>query len=331
MDDFENKYFVRIPQNNDITKKIIVVPLSGQEENKDEHRGKIFITYLSQSTVILNFLINFLQFLKLSIMNYAISKYLWPIAERICVYCNIKKLLLFFTELIKLVSPPYKEKITLEDTTSDLETKINYIKSKQQRKGKLIENLNHVSLQNAKIDGRKNNQKTDETKDRNGNIDSETTYAVKENLEEENPSASNQKLIYNKESDTAKTTTVNTKNNLTANLLDILANYNIRIGDNLRNYDISLRENSRNSNNHDYIFIPVPIKLPARYNNANHLPVDPLLSVFLSNYGHYIPSLYGIHSGYNNLYGYLASNNIHNNKPSGSYKIFSDTDSFHWF
>lgn len=228
--------------------------------------------------------------------------------------------------MIKFISPPYKEKITLEDTTSNFKTQLNYFKSKQQRRAKLIENLNLVTSENTKIDGA-NYQKTKDTKDKNDIVDSTTTYAVKENLEEEKPSASTQKVFFSKGSETPKT--VNGKNNLTANLLDILANYNIRIGDNLRNYDISLRQNSRNSNNQDFIFVPVPIKLPVRYNNANHLPVDPLLAVFLSNYGHYVPSLYGIHSGYNNLYGYLASNNIHNNKPFGSYKIFSDTDSFH--
>ncbi|OWR47188.1 hypothetical protein KGM_211469 [Danaus plexippus plexippus] len=117
-----------------------------------------------------------------------------------------------------------------------------------------------------------------------------------------------------------------TSNNLTSNLFSILANYNIRTSDKLPNYALSLRPNSRNSDNHDFVYVHVPIKIPLRYNNANHLPLDPLLAVFLSNYGHYIPGLYGYPRGFSNLYGNLASNNIHNNKPFGSYKLFSDTD-----
>ncbi|CAG9579521.1 unnamed protein product [Danaus chrysippus] len=117
-----------------------------------------------------------------------------------------------------------------------------------------------------------------------------------------------------------------TSNNFTSNLFSILANYNIRTSDKLPNYALSLRQNSRNSDNHDFIYVYVPIKIPLRYNNANHLPLDPLLAVFLSNYGHYIPGLYGYTRGFSNLYGNLASNNIHNNKPFGSYKLFSDTD-----
>ncbi|CAH0723462.1 unnamed protein product, partial [Brenthis ino] len=117
-------------------------------------------------------------------------------------------------------------------------------------------------------------------------------------------------------------------NHLTKNLFSILANYNIRTSDKLPNYALSLRQNSRNSDQ-DFIYMQVPIKLPLRYNSPEHLPLDSLLAVFLSNYGYYLPGLYGFQRNYNNLYGYLASNNIHNNKPFGSYKIFSDTDSFH--
>ncbi|CAH2085137.1 unnamed protein product [Euphydryas editha] len=119
------------------------------------------------------------------------------------------------------------------------------------------------------------------------------------------------------------------QSNLTSKLFDILSNYNIRSGDKLPNYALSLRQNSRNSNNKDFIYMHVPIKIPFRYNSQNHYPIDPLLAVFLSNYGHYLPGLYGFQRSYSNLYGYLASNNIHNNNPSGSYKIFSDTDSSH--
>lgn len=119
------------------------------------------------------------------------------------------------------------------------------------------------------------------------------------------------------------------QNNLTSKLFDILSKYNIRSGDKLPNYALSLRQNSRNSNSKDFIYIQVPIKIPFRYNSQNHYPIDPVLAVFLSNYGHYLPGLYGFQRSYHNLYGYLASNNIHNNNPSGSYKIFSDTDSSH--
>lgn len=117
-------------------------------------------------------------------------------------------------------------------------------------------------------------------------------------------------------------------NHLTKNLFSILAKYNIRTSDKLPNYAISLRQNSRNSDQ-DFIYMQVPIKLPLRYNSPDHLPLDSLLAVFLSNYGYYLPGLYGFQRNYNNLYGYLASNNIHNNQPFGAYKIFSDTDSFH--
>lgn len=111
--------------------------------------------------------------------------------------------------------------------------------------------------------------------------------------------------------------------NLTSKFYKILSKYNINSGDKLQNYDFSLKHKVRNSLT-DVNKFP----LPNRYNSLNHLPVDPLLAVFLSNYGFYLPSLYGIKSNYNNLYGYLASNNIHNNKPFGLYKIFSDTDSW---
>ncbi|XP_026498342.2 uncharacterized protein LOC113402340 [Vanessa tameamea] len=119
------------------------------------------------------------------------------------------------------------------------------------------------------------------------------------------------------------------KKNLTSNLFNILANYNIRTDDKLPNYALSLRQNSRNSNNNEFVYMHVPIKIPFKYNSPNHLPIDPLLAVFLSNYGHYLPRQYGFQRSYANLYGYLASNNIHNNNPYGSYKIFSDTDSSH--
>lgn len=111
--------------------------------------------------------------------------------------------------------------------------------------------------------------------------------------------------------------------NLTSTFYRILSKYNIKTEDKLPNYELSLQRKvqnpSRGTNG---------VLVPYRYNSLNHLPADPLLAVFLSNYGFYLPSLYGIKANYNNLYGYLASNNIHNNRPFGLYKVFSDTDSW---
>ncbi|XP_028178911.1 uncharacterized protein LOC114366280 [Ostrinia furnacalis] len=111
-------------------------------------------------------------------------------------------------------------------------------------------------------------------------------------------------------------------NNLTNKFLDILSKYNIQPNENLSNYALS-----RRSKNHDrfngYMFVPIPIRDFSQFSNLSLGS----LAVLLSNYGFYLPGAYGIHGKYRNLYGYLASNNIHNNKPFGSYKIFSDTDS----
>ncbi|CAH3996628.1 unnamed protein product [Pieris brassicae] len=115
-----------------------------------------------------------------------------------------------------------------------------------------------------------------------------------------------------------------TEQNPTNDFLKILSNYNIRTSDKLPNYSLSLRQNSRQSPGKDFIYINVPVRIPLRYNSPDHLPVDPLIAVLLSNYGHYLPGYYGVHGNYQNLYGYSASNNIHNNKPFGSYKIYSD-------
>ncbi|KAJ8719257.1 hypothetical protein PYW07_016813 [Mythimna separata] len=111
--------------------------------------------------------------------------------------------------------------------------------------------------------------------------------------------------------------------NLTSSFYEILSKYNINSEDKLQNYDLSLQRKAQTLSERPY-----RVPLPHGFNNLNHLPVDPLLAVFLSNYGFYLPSLYGIKANYNNLYGYLASNNIHNNKPFGLYKVFSDTDSW---
>lgn len=56
------------------------------------------------------------------------------------------------------------------------------------------------------------------------------------------------------------------------------------------------------------------------FNHPQHLPVNPYVALFLSHYGRYLP-LNGRKHG---IYGYTASNNYHNNKPFGSYKISED-------
>ncbi|XP_047996301.1 probable cyclin-dependent serine/threonine-protein kinase DDB_G0292550 [Leguminivora glycinivorella] len=102
-----------------------------------------------------------------------------------------------------------------------------------------------------------------------------------------------------------------------------LSKYNIENDDSLNNYARSTR-----TLRYKKMLYPSPVPLiPFRYNTLNHLPVDSLLAVLLSNYGFYLHGFYGLPNNYKNLYGYSASNNIHNNKPFGSYKIYSDTDS----
>lgn len=150
--------------------------------------------------------------------------------------------------------------------------------------------------------------------------DTRNTYEVTEDTD---------KLFNEGEDETSNVTgyqytqPIETNHNITSNLYEILSKYNINSQDKLQNYDLSLRHRVQNP-----LATVHRVPIPYRYNSLNHLPVDPLLAVFLSNYGLYLPSLYGIKSNYNNLYGYLASNNIHNNKPFGLYKIFSDTDSW---
>ncbi|XP_062525205.1 uncharacterized protein LOC110385287 isoform X1 [Bombyx mori] len=144
------------------------------------------------------------------------------------------------------------------------------------------------------------------------NILNERTYEVTEDTElDQNVGTTNNPLnyIHEKPENDLREGSLNT----TAKLQDILSKYGININDDLPNYALSRR-----------LTRSMPIKMP-RYNN--HLPLDPLLAVYLSNYGHYLPGVYGLNNKYYNLYGYLASNNIHNNRPFGSYKIFSDTDS----
>lgn len=113
-------------------------------------------------------------------------------------------------------------------------------------------------------------------------------------------------------------------------LFEILSKYNINKGDVLPNYGLSRKPKAQVLLKQNMVVTSKPIhNQVVRYNNLNHLPVDPILAVFLSNYGFYLQGMYGRHNRYHNLYGYLASNNIHNNRPFGFYKIFSDTDSSH--
>nr|XP_021193316.2 uncharacterized protein LOC110378406 [Helicoverpa armigera] len=165
----------------------------------------------------------------------------------------------------------------------------------------------------------KHSSKDDPVNDILNNTPTAKTYEVTEDTDKDFPTEDNTTTEYGYE---YKSRT-NKPQNLTSTFYQILSKYNINNDDNLQNYDLSLRNKVQNAKRAAY-----RIPLPYRYNSLDHLPVDPLLAVFLSNYGFYLPSLYGINANYNNLYGYLASNNIHNNKPFGLYKIFSDTDSW---
>ncbi|KAG6456251.1 hypothetical protein O3G_MSEX009617 [Manduca sexta] len=167
-------------------------------------------------------------------------------------------------------------------------------------------------------------EKTLNTHEQNGN----TNVNLEENktLERKNYEVTEEAESDIKHGYVYETPKPNTSNklNLTDKLFNILAKYNIRADDDLPNYDLSLKDKVRNPSTSEMVR---PFDFKARgYNSPDHLPVDPLLAVFLSHYGHYLPTAYGIRNNYNNGYGYLASNNIHNNKPFGMYKMFSDTD-----
>ncbi|CAH0583304.1 unnamed protein product [Chrysodeixis includens] len=179
---------------------------------------------------------------------------------------------------------------------------------------------NIIELPQAEIEIIVDKTETDTSTNKMVSSDTRNTYEVTEDTDK----------LFNKGEDETSNDTgyqytqpIETNHNLTSNFYEILSKYNINSEDQLSNYDLSLQRKAQNPLTKEH---RVPI--PYRYNSLNHLPVDPLLAVFLSNYGLYLPSLYGIKSNYNNLYGYLASNNIHNNKPFGLYKIFSDTDSW---
>ena len=196
-------------------------------------------------------------------------------------------------------------------------------KDKQKiRKAKKIDEITLPKINSVNIIKSKSNQETTKISS-NYEVTEDTKEVDKQNEDKET------KFGYFYAKPKAEIKRREEKNNLTKNLFSILADYNIRTSDQLPNYAISLRQNSRNSD-HDYVYMQVPLRIPLSYNSLNHIPVDSLLAVFLSNYGQYLPGLYGFQRNYNNLYGYLASNNIHNNKPFGSYKIFSDTDTYQW-
>lgn len=64
----------------------------------------------------------------------------------------------------------------------------------------------------------------------------------------------------------------------------------------LLNYDISSRpEQKRNSlQKFALVYVPVPLKLKARYNYLNHFPLNPRMQTLLSNYGYYLPGSLGV-------------------------------------
>ncbi|XP_046967312.1 uncharacterized protein LOC124535229 [Vanessa cardui] len=221
-----------------------------------------------------------------------------------------------------------------ESSTKNTTQKIYYDESKLVRKAKNIAESDVILVTDNVLSNpiQQNADEKNKTKKRKISSLRNSTYDVHENLEQDNlitdennfKSSVSNGYRYERPKLVTKQ-----KNNLTSSLFNILANYNIRTDDKLPNYALSLRQNSRNLDSNDFVYMHVPIKIPFKYNSPNHLPIDPLLAVFLSNYGHYMPRQYGFQRRYENLYGYLASNNIHNNNPYGSYKIFSDTDSSH--
>lgn len=115
--------------------------------------------------------------------------------------------------------------------------------------------------------------------------------------------------------------------------LEILSKYGINREDKLSNYELSRQpqkfahQNLRDSQN--ILYLPVPIThLPYHgHNSPYYVPVNPLLALFLSNFGYHLPGyhLNRVNGKYTNLYGNLASNNVHNNQPLGAYKISSDS------
>lgn len=105
-----------------------------------------------------------------------------------------------------------------------------------------------------------------------------------------------------------------------------------KLRDVLLYYDISRRpEQTRNSfQKFGLVYVPVPLKLKARYNYLNHYSVNPRMQVMLSNYGYYLPGSLGIKRF--GLYNHLAYNNIYVNKPFGAtYRNIIEPDSENWY
>lgn len=125
-------------------------------------------------------------------------------------------------------------------------------------------------------------------------------------------------LPENKDGSTSSNLLNTGKKNLTSTLQNILSKYNIHPKDKLNNYEVSRQTRM--------YFLPMSYISKRKQNRQNNLPVDTLSAVLLSNYGIYLPQFYKSNNNYKNLYGHLAFNNIHNNKPFGNYKLFSDTD-----
>ncbi|XP_013191151.1 uncharacterized protein LOC106135407 [Amyelois transitella] len=158
--------------------------------------------------------------------------------------------------------------------------------------------------------------------------ETKNTYEVIEDIDQFNTNIekSNDKTKETNRYENFDTDKNNPQKNFTSSFLDILNRNNIKPVDQSTNY-IESRYNRLIIPKQNYMFLQIPLTVPQRYNSPNHLPIDPLVAVFLSNYGYYLPNYYGQRNNYRNLYGYLASNNNHNNLPFGMYKIFSDTDS----
>uniref|UniRef100_A0A6P7GD52 Uncharacterized protein LOC114336667 n=1 Tax=Diabrotica virgifera virgifera TaxID=50390 RepID=A0A6P7GD52_DIAVI len=71
------------------------------------------------------------------------------------------------------------------------------------------------------------------------------------------------------------------------------------------------------------ILLSSNLHIPSKNVPPNHpdlLPINPYIALLLSQYGRYVP-IYGAGRG---IYAYQATNDYHNNKPFGAYKIYHD-------
>lgn len=204
---------------------------------------------------------------------------------------------------------------------TDATNETKHMLNKSERKGKKMP----VSGENILISSDKTDKKAEENESRKASSNlyevTELTPSISQTAKDHNENT--QQMGYFYESPRFD------ESNLTNKFLNILSKYNIMVNDKLPNYALSRRNKGHNRLPTRLMHYPNDLRIPYGYNSLNHLPVDPILAVFLSNYGYYLPGLYGINRNYMNLYGYLASNNIHDNKPFGLYKINSDTDSSH--